>query len=51
MLDEINEAVLNHILNECDGKYKIFEDKSSVKEYAESLGVRLKWEKVKYDDW
>ena len=31
-------------------KYEIFEDKSSVKEYAESLGVRLKWEKVKYDD-
>lgn len=26
MLDEINEAVLNHILNECDGKYKIFEE-------------------------
>lgn len=31
-------------------KYEIFEDKESVKEYAESLGVRLKWEKVKYDD-
>lgn len=30
-------------------KYEIFEDKSSVKEYAESLGVHLKWEKVKYD--
>lgn len=31
-------------------KYEIFEDKESVNEYAESLGVRLKWEKVKYDD-
>lgn len=31
-------------------KYEIFEDKKSVNEYAESLGVRLKWEKVKYDD-
>ncbi len=31
-------------------KYQIFEDKESVKEYAESLGVRIKWEKVKYDD-
>ena len=26
MLDEINEAVLNRILTECDGKYKIFEE-------------------------
>lgn len=31
-------------------KYQIFEDKESVKEYAESLGVRINWEKVKHDD-
>lgn len=31
-------------------KYQIFEDKESVKKYAESLGVRISWEKVKHDD-
>ncbi len=31
-------------------EYKIFEDKASVKEYAKTLGIRIDWEKVKYDD-
>lgn len=31
-------------------EYQIFENKSDIKDYAESIGIRLKWEKVKYDE-
>ena len=31
-------------------EYRIFEDKAAVKEYADSLGIRIDWEKVEHDD-